>query len=356
MITPILKHTFLNNTVLEYSVSFGMFLLGIILITIFRKVFVHHLEKKSQKLKTNFHEFLVKSLKATLVPALYFGTILIALENLKLEQGIDKIISISGVAILTFFGIRFLLLLVNYVITSFWLTRTTDASKEKSIKALIPIVKIFIWVLGIVFLLDNLGFKISTLVAGLGIGGVAVALAAQAILGDLFSYFSILFDQPFALGDFIIVDEYMGVVEHIGIKTTRIRSLGGEQLIFSNTSLTNSRVRNYKRMEERRIVFKIGVTYQTSHENLKRIPGIIQETIESIQHTRFDRSNFSSFGDFSLDFETVYYIMSSDYNKYMNVQEAINLKLYEEFEKLNIEFAYPTQTLFLEKSSNQTTA
>ncbi|MCK4428221.1 MAG: mechanosensitive ion channel family protein, partial [candidate division Zixibacteria bacterium] len=194
------------------------------------------------------------------------------------------------------------------------------------------------------------GFKISTVIAGLGIGGIAVALAAQAILGDLFSYFSILFDRPFEVGDFIILDDYLGTIEHIGIKTTRVRSLGGEQLVFSNADLTNSRLRNYKRMAKRRVVFKLGVTYQTTLEQVKEIPTIIKNIIQNITDTVFDRAHFSSYGDFSLVFETVYYVLSRDYNKYMNIQQEINFAIKEEFEKRGIEFAYPTQTLFLEKT------
>jgi small-conductance mechanosensitive channel len=197
--------------------------------------------------------------------------------------------------------------------------------------------------------MDNLGFEISAVIAGLGIGGIAVALAAQAVLGDLFSYFSILFDKPFELGDFVIVDGHMGTIEHIGIKTTRIRSLGGEQLIFSNTDLTGSRLRNYKRMEQRRIVFKLGVTYQTPIEKLKGIPSVIKNIITNIEETRFDRAHFSGFGDFSLDFEVVYHVLTGDYNRYMDTQQDINLQIAEEFERQGIEFAYPTQTLFLEK-------
>jgi len=168
-------------------------------------------------------------------------------------------------------------------------------------------------------------------------------------LGDLFSYFSILFDRPFEIGDFIIIGDYLGTIEYIGVKTTRVRSLGGEQLIFSNTDLTNSRVRNYKRMEKRRVVFKLGVTYQTPLEKLKAIPGMIEDVIKSVSDTLFDRAHFFSYGDFSLIFEVVYYVIGADYNKYMNIQQEINFAVKKEFEKNKIEFAYPTQTLYLNK-------
>ncbi len=211
------------------------------------------------------------------------------------------------------------------------------------------IMRQFVWSLAGIILLDNFGYKVSSLIAGLGIGGIAVAIAAQALLKDFFSYFSILFDRSFKLGDFIIVGDYMGTVEHIGIKTTRIRSLGGEQLIFSNTDLTDSRVRNYKLMEKRRVLFRLGVTYQTPLRQLKDIPKIIENIIKNAKDTAFDRAHFFSYGDFSLIFEVVFYINGSDYNKYMDIQQEINFAIKEEFEKRGIEFAYPTQTLFVTK-------
>lgn len=183
--------------------------------------------------------------------------------------------------------------------------------------------------------------------AGLGIGGVAVALASQAVLGDMFNYFTIFFDRPFALGDFIIVGEYMGTVEHIGIKTTRIRSIGGEQLVFSNTDLTNSRVRNYKRMEKRRVLFQFGVTYDTPIEMLEGIPEVIRKIIGNFEDTVFDRAHFLKYGDYSLVFEVVYYVLSSDYNRYMDVQHQINLNMMREFKARGISFALPSQTLFV---------
>jgi small-conductance mechanosensitive channel len=199
--------------------------------------------------------------------------------------------------------------------------------------------------------LDNLGIDVTALVAGLGIGCVAVALSVQNILGDLFASLSIILDKPFVIGDFLIIDDYMGSVEYVGLKTTRVRSLSGEQLIFSNSDLLKSRIRNYGRMFERRVVFSIGVTYDTSREKLRRIPGIIREAIEAEDKTRFDRSHFMNYGDYSLQFETVYYVLSADYNSYMDIQQAIYFAIHEAFEQEGIEFAYPTQTLFVTQAA-----
>ncbi|NTV09515.1 MAG: mechanosensitive ion channel family protein [Zoogloea sp.] len=205
--------------------------------------------------------------------------------------------------------------------------------------------RVALWVLVVLLILDNMGLNVTALVASLGIGGVAVALAVQNILGDLFASLSIAIDKPFVIGDFIIVDSHMGSVEHVGLKTTRIRSLSGEQIIFSNTDLLKSRIRNYKRMQERRALFGIGVTYDTPAEKLETIPGLIRQAIEAQSGTRFDRAHFKGFGPSSLDFEAVYYVLQADYQLYMDIQQAINLKLVREFAERKIEFAFPTQTL-----------
>ena len=206
-----------------------------------------------------------------------------------------------------------------------------------------------LWSVILLLALDNLGFNITTLVAGLGISGIAIALAVQNILGDLLASLSIVLDKPFVLGDLIIVDEHIGYVEHIGLKTTRVRSLYGEQLIFSNNDLLQSRIRNFKRMAERRVIFTIGVTYQTEVEKLEKIPGIIKEIIDKQDKARFDRAHFKTFADFSLNFEIVFWIIGSNYNLYMDILQSINLQIYRRFAEETIEFAYPTQTLFVEK-------
>ena len=209
------------------------------------------------------------------------------------------------------------------------------------------VLRLAVWTFIVLVILDNLGVQITALIAGLGVGGVAVALATQNILGDLFASLSIVLDKPFVVGDFLSIGEYLGSVEKVGLKTTRVRSLSGEQLIFSNTDLLNSRIRNFGRMFERRVVFTIGVTYETPAGKLRLIPAIIREAIEAHEKVRFDRSHFQKYGDFALLFESVYYVLSPDYYYYMDVQQAVNLDLFERFAAEGIEFAYPTQTLYL---------
>jgi small-conductance mechanosensitive channel len=220
-----------------------------------------------------------------------------------------------------------------------------DAASTTSTAALGFVARATIWLLIVLMILDNFGVNITTLVASLGIGGIAVALALQNILGDLFSSLSILLDKPFVVGDFIIVDGTAGTVEYVGLKTTRLRSLGGEQVVFSNSDMLKNRIHNYKRMQTRRIAFGIGVTYQTTVEQLQTIPGMVREIVGQQPLATFDRAHFKAFGASSLDFEIVYIVGSSDYAAYMDIQQAINLALLDRFTREAIKFAYPTQTL-----------
>src|SRR5882672_1333083 len=204
-----------------------------------------------------------------------------------------------------------------------------------------------VWGLTLLFVLSHLGFNITALVAGLGVGGVAVALAVQNILGDLFASLSIVLDKPFVVGDFIVVDSLRGTGERVGIKTTRLRSLDGELLVFSNSDLLNSRIRNFKRMFDRRIEFTIGVVYQTPLEKLRRIPQWLSEIVGAQQRTRLDRAHFKQYGDSSLVFEIVYYVLDPDYNIYMDVHQAINFAIFDRFGREGVRFAYPTRTVFV---------
>lgn len=197
--------------------------------------------------------------------------------------------------------------------------------------------------------LSNLGVDVTALIAGLGVGGIAVALAVQNILGDLFASLTITIDKPFVVGDFIVVGTEMGTIEKIGLKTTRVRSLGGEQLIFGNNDLLSSRIRNYRRMQERRIVFTFGVTYQTTAEQMQSITRGVREIISGMDRARFDRCHFQKFGSSSLDVEVAYFVLSAEYNVYMDVQQAINLELMRRFKQDGVAFAFPTQTLYLER-------
>ena len=205
------------------------------------------------------------------------------------------------------------------------------------------IANVLIWTLVMLATLDNLGVNITALIAGLGIGGVAVALALQNVLGDLFASLSIALDQPFVVGDFLAVDSFLGAVENIGIKSTQLRSLDGEQIIITNGDLLKSRLRNYGRMAERRVQFATTVSYGTPAEAIEKIPRWIREFIQAEKDTRFDRSHFLRHGEKALEFETVYYVLSADYNRYMDVQQSINLQIHRRFTDEGIDFAIAPQ-------------
>lgn len=352
MFTEFLEKELLGNRIEDYLISLLMFIGSLAIIKVLRFVFLKRLKQWSEKNDNKLNSFFIEILEKKVVPILYWSAFYFALSTLTLQITVSRVVTVTMTAFLTFLVIRLTVSLVAYLFQTFIATNEESESRKKSLQSILTVLKVLIWGIGIVFLLDNLGFKISAVVAGLGIGGIAVALAAQKILGDLFSYFAIFFDKPFEVGDFIIIDNHLGAVEYIGIKTTRIRSLSGEQLVFANTDLTDARLRNFKRMEKRRVVFTIGVTYQTSRENLKRIPEIIKQIITDEPDATFDRSHFFQYGDFSLNYETVYFVLTNDYNKYMDIQQRINFKLHEEFEKHNIDFAYPTQTLFVQKQGN----
>lgn len=234
-----------------------------------------------------------------------------------------------------------------------WLDRrrklrmSEDRAVAGSIGILRFIARVAVWTMVLLLTLDNLGVDITALVAGLGIGGIAVALAVQNVLGDLLASLSIALDKPFVVGDFLIVGEHMGSVEHVGIKSTRLRSLTGEQIVMSNADLLASRVRNYGRMVERRVVFTLGVTYDTPRERLREIPPLLRRIIEEQADVRFDRAHFAKYGPHSLDFEVVYYVLGAEFNRYMDIQQDINFRIHEAFEALGVEFAFPTQTLLI---------
>jgi small-conductance mechanosensitive channel len=347
-------HEFLNreifqNRVADYLVFLVVLVAGIVIITIFKRVVLGRLKRWAKTTTWNIDEFIIDILRKMVVPIAYYGVFFLAVKNLVLPGFLERVIEAAGMVLVAFLSAQALIAVARFAIRTYIETAEKGSDRERALKGFMTLIRVVVWGLATVVLLDNLGFRINTIIAGLGIGGIAVALAAQNILGDLFAYFTIMFDRPFEIGDFIIVGDYMGVVNYLGVKTTRIDSLGGEQIVMSNKDLTDSRVRNYKRMEKRRVLFRLGVTYQTPFGKLQEIPEVIAGVIRGVEDAAFDRAHFSSYGDFSLVFEVVYYVMSNDYTKYMNTQQEINLKIHEEFEKRKIEFAYPTQTLFLSK-------
>jgi len=349
----LLTYKLLDNTLQTWLIFFAVMSAALFAAYLFKRIAISRITRLAARTTFQWDDALAEVLSHThslllLAVALFAGSLALRLPDI-VRQGV---LTMTAVAFVIQGGIW-----LNALI-HFWLRRyveqrrKTDPGSVSTVNAAGFVARLVLWSVVLLLVLDNFGVDVTALVAGLGVGGIAVALAIQNILGDLFSSLSIVLDKPFVIGDFLIIGEFMGSVEHIGLKTTRVRSLSGEQLVFSNTDLLGSRIRNYGRMYERRVVFKLGVTYQTPREKLRLIPDIIRAAIEEQDNTRFDRSHFGNYGDFSLNFESVYYIKSPDYNLYMDIQQAVNLRIHERFEQEGIEFAYPTQTVFVTQQSN----
>lgn len=347
-----LQHTILANSLLQWLIAATALATSIALLWIARQLVSRRLAAFAERTATHWDDAGVVLIEQTKLPFIIVVGIFVGAAFLQLPERIQSIVaSLLIIALLLQVGIWGMALIAQVLDSYRQLAQKKNRSAVTTINVIGLISKIVLWSIVVLLALDNLGVNVTALVAGLGIGGVAVALALQNILGDLFASLSIMFDKPFVVGDFIIVGDLMGSVEHIGVKTTRIHSLSGEQLVFSNSDLLNSRIRNFGRMFERRVVFSIGVTYDTPREKLKRIPHIIQTAVESQNDTRFDRAHFMKYGDYALLFETVFYVLTPDYNTYMDIQQEIYFAIHAQFEQADIHFAYPTQKLFVTQST-----
>ena len=338
-----LQHTFWGNTVYSWLFALGIVIVSIIGIKLFRYVILKRLKTWSASTSATWDDLLVIGIERLVVPILYVGFLYLAIDTLQLSPKADKVVHIIYMVVLTFCVLRLISAVFRRLLMRVTRRKTDDGSAEQSVSGLMIVLNVVIWILGIIFLIDNLGYSVTTLITGLGIGGIAVALAAQTILGDLFSYFSIFFDKPFEVGDSITIGDQSGTVEKIGIKTTRIRTLSGDQLVCSNSDLTNSRVNNFKRLETRRIVFTLRVIYNTSSERLEEIPGLVKTIIDKQPQVEYSRGHLAGLGDWSINFEFVYSVLSPDYGVYMDVQHAIYLEIIKIFKEKEICFAFPTQ-------------
>lgn len=342
-----LGSTVLNNSLFSYLTSAAVIILGYIFIKIFDRFFFTKIYRFAEKISFSFAELFQKIIKKRVYALVYIILIYMSMSQLNIKSEVNYIINILLMISSVFFTVLIIIDLSIFSLKKYWRKKDTSEEQQKIFSATTFFVKLIIWFIALLFILDNLNIEITGLITGLGIGGIAVAFAAQTILADIFNYFTIFFDKPFDIGDFIIVGDYKGTIEHIGIKTTRIRSLSGEQLVISNTDLMNSRINNYKRMQRRRINFSFGVTYDTPLEKLKQIPEMVESIIKDIDKTEFDRAHFSEYGNFSLVYQVVYFINDSDYKIYMDIQQKINFKLREQFDQSEIKFAFPTQTIHL---------
>lgn len=345
----LLDTTFLNNSLLTWLIALAVAALVYIALRVVRGLLTRRLSRLAGRTREELDDLIVVLLKGTrsfflIVMALFCGSLAL---NFVGETG--HIISSVVVIVLLVQAALWAMRLIT-----FWLARerrkqVARGGSGTTLAALGFLSRIVVWALVVLLALSNIGVDVTALIAGLGITSIAVALALQGILKDLFASLAIVLDKPFELGDFLIFGDYLGTVEHVGIRSTRLQSLSGEQIVLSNSDLLETRIRNYKKMQERRIVFSIGVNYHTPRDKLVLIPVMIKEIIESQEQTRFDRSHFKEYGTFSLTFETVYHVLDPSYNVYMDLQQTINLTLHERFEEHGIRFAFPGQTVFLEE-------
>jgi small-conductance mechanosensitive channel len=345
---PELTTILYGNEIQRWLIALGVTVGTLIALRLVEQVLIVRIQRLAEQTHTVIDDVVIGALRKTKLLYLLIVSVFAGSLWVKLEPEVRSVVlHIAVVATLIQSGIwisaGLQIWLQHYRATE------EDGANRTTMNALSFLARLALWGTILLLVLDNLGIDVTALVAGMGIGGIAIALAVQNILSDLFASLSIVLDKPFVNGDFVVVGDMAGAVEHIGIKTTRIRSISGEQLIFSNTDLLGSRIRNFGRMRERRVVFSLGITYQTPAEKLEHVPDLIRAAIESQQSARFDRSHFASYGDSALNFETVYYVESSDYATHMDILQSVNLTIYRSFAAEGIEFAYPTQTLFIEK-------
>jgi small-conductance mechanosensitive channel len=345
------QQDFLGNSwerwALAISLFFGVLLMGLAV----RGLVVARLGKLAAKTESLIDDLAVLLLRNTHFLFFFLIALHVGAGSLVLVPKVAKIIHV------TFF-------LVVFTQVGLWLsqslsflgndyadrTLSVDAGRATTVRAMIFFGRIFIWVTMLLLLLDNWGIKVAPFLAGLGIGGIAIAFAVQGILSDLFASLSIVLDKPFVIGDAIGVDNDSGTVEYIGLKTTRIRRTSGEQLVFSNSELLKSRIRNFKRMDERRVLLRIGVLYETDQAKIESIPAWLKSVVEKEPKTRFGRAHFASFGASALEYEMEYFVSSPDYGIYMDIQQKVSFEILRKFQAEKVEFAYPTQKIFVEQT------
>lgn len=346
---PNMGDVFWGNSIKHYLIALAIYVGTLFVLRIFRKYFLNRIRSYARGAHKDVAKHAVHVIDA--VPSLLYSyiSLYVALRFLTLNQALEGFLDAVLLILVFYWATKAVLDLLEFFFEKS-AKRDKKSTEEKTAAyfALNLLVRIVLWTTAILLILSNLGINITALAASLGIGGVAIALAVQNILGDLFSSFSIYLDKPFEIGDFIVVGPHKGNVKKIGLKTTRILSIQGEEIVISNRELTSARIQNFKKMKQRRAEFLIGVTYQTPPSKLKKIPKVIQSIYKKVRNADLERVNLKEFGPSSLNFEVVYYVKSNDYIEYMKIQERINLAIIEAFTKEKIEFAYPTQTVFVQ--------
>jgi len=344
---PMLSQNYFGNYVYSYVVSLCLFFLYTFVFKIIQLFILNRLKAFSVKTATDIDDTLVKLFESLKPPFYAFLAFYLALQSLTLSPYVQYLTNTITIIWAVYQVVYMVQIIISYI-TKKRLSQDENQA-ETAAQALSLIAKILLWSLGVLLVLSNIGVDVTSLIAGLGISGVAVAFAVKDILGDLFSSFTIYFDKPFKVGDFIILGDINGTVKKIGIKTTRIKSLQGQELIIPNQKLTSEVVQNYNPMQQRRVDFKLRVAYETDSKKLEKIPDWIREIIEAQEVVEFGRAHLKQLGETSLVYEIIYSILESDYAIYMDTQHTINLSILKKLEKEKVAIAYPTQTLHIKK-------
>ncbi len=339
---------YFGNTGKHYLYAIGLFILVFAILKLFERFILYRMKKLAKKTKNKVDDTIVEFLEHIGLPLYFFVSLYFSVKILNISIQLQKVLDYMLLLFTVYYSVRAINKVIDYLTKKQVSKNDTDDDSLAII--LSKIVKGIVWIIAFLLVLSNIGVNVLSLVAGIGVGGIAIAFALQRILEDIFSSFSIYFDKPFEVGDFIIIGDDLGVVKKIGLKSTRIQHLQGQEVVVSNRELTSIRVHNYKKMEKRRISFSFGVEYSTPVKKLKKINELVTNAVDKQKLAKLDRVHFKKFGDFSLNYEVVYYLDSKDYNDYMNTQQAINFELVNEFNKNKIEFAFPTQTLYVKKN------
>lgn len=345
-----LDELYFGNTLRTWAIACVIVIVMTTVLSMAKRIIVHRLRRFAATTATDIDDLIVDLLGRTRFLFLVAIAVFAASHAINRTLEVQDFIRTAIILILLLQGAVWGNGLIVYGIARAAKQKMDeDGASATTLAALGFVGKILLWTIVLLLALDNLGFDITALVAGLGVTGIAVALAIQNVLGDLFASLSIVLDKPFVIGDFIVVDAIAGTVEHVGLKTTRIRSISGEQIIISNADILKSRIRNYKRMQERRAVFTIGVEYRTPAGKLERIPAIIREIVAGHEKARFDRAHLQSFGESSILYEVVYYVREPDYGVFMDTQQSISLSIIRKFAEEGIVFAFPSRTVYVKQ-------
>lgn len=340
-----MQNIIFNNTIINWMIAGFVFVVTIITLKLFRQMVILYIKKVAEKTRNKIDDIIIEAIEKIHWPFYVIVSFYFALKFLKVYELLQNWSFYIFLICIVFYSIKFLSSLIDLGAQTIINNSQENQEDIGVIKFLKNIVKIILWISSVVLILANMGYNVTSLVAGLGIGGMAIALAAQNILSDLFNSLVIYFDKPFRVGDFIVVGNQSGRVKYIGIKTTRIEVPQGEELVISNTEMTNAQVRNFGVMQKRRFTINLGVVYHTPIEKLKKIPELVKKIIQAEQKTGDKRVHFKKFGDFSLIFEIVFYVNSSNYVESLDIKEKINLAILEKFRKEEIDIAFPTQTI-----------